>query len=111
MFLAFTTGALLALSYASIAPGQTDRDEPQPVALCDLARDVSRFNGRMISIRQHVSISFEDFELFAAGSDQPNVGGIWLEYGTGLARQPTTWCCGDLKPRDKLRNSENSISI
>jgi hypothetical protein len=28
--------------------------------------------------------------------------GIWLEYGKGPKTQPTTWCCGDLRPGDQL---------
>ena len=75
--------------------------------VCDIAKHPEQFNGRMVTVRSPVRIAFEDFELSAAKCEGAKIQGIWLQYGSGPKRQPTTWCCGDLTPRDPLAVTRN----
>ena len=78
------------------------------VGVCDVARHPDRYNGRIITVRARVSIAFEDFKLSGGECQPPSSDGVWLEYGKGPKRQPTTWCCGDMVPRDGLRVVQNA---
>jgi hypothetical protein len=75
--------------------------------LCDVVKDPERFNGKMVSVRGLVQIGFEDFELSASACKGPKIDGVWLEYGKGPPKQPTTWCCGDMIPQDSLPLDQN----
>ena len=77
-------------------------------SICEIARSPETFNGKMVRIRGQVLIAFEDFELPAENCDGRRIDGVWLEYGRGPKRQPTTWCCGDMVPRDVLAILENT---
>ncbi len=100
-----TLGVLLA---PLVAPGQSRSAEPLKVSVCDIAQSVEQFNGKMITVRGVVRLAFEDFELPATDCGTASVPGIWLEYGRGPRWQPTTWCCGALTPRDRLRLVQDS---
>lgn len=80
----------------------TDADSPFQTNICELVKSPRAFNGQLVSIRAPVLIAFENFELSVAGCADRSLDYIWLEYGSGPKRQPTTWCCGDMVPRDAL---------
>jgi hypothetical protein len=84
------------------ALGQATADRPEEVNVCDVARNATKHDGKMIRVRSRVSIAFEDFKLSTDQCDEPKIRGIWLEYGRGPKKQPTTWCCGDITPQDRL---------
>lgn len=88
--------------------GQTNSDGPMKATVCELAKEPSRYKGKIVTVRGRVLIGFEDFELSTDSCDGGNIGRLWLEYGKGPKRQPTTWCCGDMTPREPLRLVENS---
>lgn len=73
------------------------------LALCDLAGRPEQFDGKIVTVRGRIRIAFEDFELPTSSCEGSAIEGIWLEYGRGPKRQPTTWCCGDRVPRDRLK--------
>src|SRR5215475_12508363 len=101
----FRSVAVLVLSLAvlqSICFAQANPEKPEQVGVCDLVREPERFNGKMISARGRASIALEHFGLSAASCGSEWTDDIWLEYGRGPKRQPTTWCCGDMIPRDRL---------
>ena len=56
----------------------------------------------MLWVHGDVRVAFEEFALVTKGCDSAVLDGIWIEYGRGPKRQPVTWCCGDLIPRDPL---------
>lgn len=68
--------------------------------ICEVAANPFFYSGKMISLRGPIRIGFEDFELSTMDCPDRKVDAIWLEYGRGPKRQPTTWCCGDMVPRD-----------
>ena len=88
--------------------GATNRSDPIPTTVCELMKEPERFNGQIVRVRGRVRIAFEDFRLDTAQCDGKHGEGVWLEYGKGPKRQPTTWCCGDMIPRDPLRLMEDS---
>jgi hypothetical protein len=75
---------------------------PAARPVCELAKTPDTFNGRIVSVRGRILIGFEEFRFSAADCGARKVDEIWLEYGSGPKRQPTTWCCGDMVPRDAL---------
>jgi hypothetical protein len=87
---------------------QPKSGESSPTTICEIARSPEQFNGKMVRVRNRVGIAFEDFELPVSGCDRSIIEGIWLEYGRGPKRQPTTWCCGDMIPRDPLALIDNA---
>jgi hypothetical protein len=89
--------------YKSLAPA----DEPIKTTVCQLVKAPEIFKGKMLSIRGRVFIAFEDFRLDARQCAGNKLGDVWLEYGRGPKRQPTTWCCGDMVPRDPLQVVQN----
>ncbi|MGO9240750.1 MAG: hypothetical protein ACLQBJ_08060 [Bryobacteraceae bacterium] len=95
----------------AVAPGvtcgQTKGDEPIGTTPCEMVKTPERFNGKIISVRGRVLIAFEDFRLDTSHCDGSRVENVWLEYGRGPKHQPTTWCCGDMVPRDPLRVVQN----
>ncbi len=88
--------------------GQTNADAPIKTTVCELAKEPSSYKGKIVTVRGRVLIDFEDFELSTDSCDGRNIGRLWLEYGNGPKRQPTTWCCGNMTPRDPLRLIQNS---
>jgi len=78
------------------------------VGLCDVAREPLAYNGTLVAIRGAVRIAFEDFQISTALCDARQIDGIWLQYGSGPKAQPTTWCCGNLTPRDPPRLNEDA---
>ena len=100
-------GSIIALAWTVAAlPGRAKTGEPLNVNLCDVVSAPAQLNGKIVTLRGRVQLGFEDFELSAADCD-PKKTGVWLEYGSGPKRQPTTWCCGDMVPRDPLAMVEN----
>ncbi len=80
---------------------------PIHTTVCDLIANPARYNGQLIAIHGRVLVDFEEFQLDTRACKIPDLEGIWLEYGSGPKRQPTTWCCGDLRSRDKIRVLRN----
>jgi hypothetical protein len=70
--------------------------------VCEIARAPMAFHGKVVSVRAPIQIGFENFGLSVSECADKKLDFIWLEYGTGPKRQPTTWCCGDMVPRDSL---------
>lgn len=70
--------------------------------LCELVGAPETFAGKIASIRGRVLIGSENFRLDSGHCAGNESGDVWLEYGRGPKRQPTTWCCGDMVPRDPL---------
>jgi len=91
---------------AVLVPGvdvaQAKADEPIKTTLCELLESPDAFNRKIISVRSSIKIGFEKFTLPGSACEDRNIDDIWLEYGKGPKRQPTTWCCGDMVPRDPL---------
>ncbi len=95
-------------AFQGMGLAQASPVKPQEVGVCDIVKEPELFNGKMITVRGRISIAFEDFELSAAHCAPPQGSdGIWLEYGKGPKRQPTTWCCGDMTPRDRMALVQN----
>jgi len=88
-------------------PDSDAAGKPIPTTLCELVNQPDRFNGKMVTVRGLVEIAFENFRLDAKDCDGRNIDAVWLEYGKGPKKQPTTWCCGDMVPRDELEVLEN----
>ncbi len=88
--------------------GDSDSGRPTTAAVCDIATQPERYSGKFVAVRGQVVIAFEDFRLSSTGCPTQSTDGVWLEYGSGPKRQPTTWCCGDMVPRDALRISRDS---
>ncbi len=102
--------AALVLSVTSLSWGwdKPTAAEAKAVSACAIAKDPEHLNGNMVTVHDRVSIAFENFELPASKCSEHKIDGIWLEYGRGPRRQPTTCCCGNMIPRDRLRLVENS---
>jgi hypothetical protein len=81
---------------------------PVTVTICEVTREPTRFDHKIVTIRSSILIGFESFQIDAAKCDGRLIDSVWLEYGRGPKRQPTTWCCGDMAPRDSLRLVQNS---
>jgi hypothetical protein len=77
-------------------------NQPVKTTPCELVKEPARLNGKVVSVRGRVLIGFENFRLDAGQCAGGRFGDLWLEYGRGPKRQPVTWCCGDLVPRDPL---------
>jgi hypothetical protein len=69
------------------------------VGLCELARRPLAFAGSVLSVRGTVQVGFEWFVLDTSPCTDRKLDYVWLEYGRGPKRQPTTWCCGDIHPQ------------
>jgi hypothetical protein len=93
---------------ASRVQCQRGDDSPLTVSVCDVLKRPERFDGSIVTLRSRVFIAFEDFEVSDKDCAAPKIDSIWLEYGRGPKRQPTTWCCGDMVPRDRLALVENA---
>jgi|SRR5579862_610596 len=93
---------IAAVLVPGVAVAQAKADEPIKTTLCELVKDAARFGGKMVEIRGRVLIAFEEFTLDTTKCDVNTIGDVWLEYGRGPKRQPTTWCCGDMIPQDRL---------
>jgi hypothetical protein len=78
-------------------------DQPVQATVCEILGHPIAYNGKIVRVRATVDIEFEH-SAFSAKECKRAEGyeWIWLEYGSGPKWQPTTWCCGDLTPRDKL---------
>ena len=98
---AITTLPILAL-------GQINSDRPIQTTVCDVVKSPASFSGKMITLRSPIQISFENFAISASGCAEAKIDYLWLEYGRGPKRQPTTWCCGDMVPRDSLVLVQNA---
>jgi hypothetical protein len=90
---------------SGVQPGQVTA---MSTTVCEIAQNPEQFSGTMVSLRHKIGISFEDFELSASDCIGRKIDAVWLEYGRGPHRQPTTWCCGDMVPRDPLILVENA---
>src|ERR1051325_5542559 len=105
-------GIQLVIAAVFILPvaafGGTDVDSPVKTNICELVRSPTAFNGRLVTIRAPVQIAFENFGLSAAGCADKNLDYVWLEYGSGPKRQPTTWCCGNMVPKDALTLTQDA---
>lgn len=80
------------------------------VSICDLVSRSQEFSGKLVTVRGRLEIAFEHFGLSSTQCAGRQVDHIWLEYGSGPKRQPATWCCGDMIPRDPLRVNQNADS-
>jgi hypothetical protein len=88
---------------ALAAFGQATTTRPAAATVCEVAGHPDQFAGKIMSIRGLVLLAFEDFSFSAKECQGRKIDDIWLEYGRGPKNQPTTWCCGDLTPRDSLQ--------
>jgi len=65
--------------------------EPSNTTFCEVSRDPSAFNDRLVRLTAFVTHGFEDFQL--GEPDCPTQGfSIWLMYG-GKAESNTMYCC------------------
>jgi hypothetical protein len=85
----------------------TDASAPVTTTICELARSPERFDGKIVSLHAAILIGFERFEVAADECDGRLIDGVWLEYGKGPKRQPTTWCCGDPTPKGPMVLTQN----
>jgi hypothetical protein len=86
----------------AVAAGQTTQNEPIKTTICELVETPEGYSQKIIEVRGHIEIGFENFMLPASECAGRKVDAVWLEYGKRPKRQPTTWCCGDMVPRDPL---------
>jgi hypothetical protein len=93
--------------WVSLCLGQTEMHNPIKTTVCEIVQSPQTFSGKLVKLNARVIIAFEDFELSASACEGKRINGVWLEYGRGPKKQPTTWCCGDLTPRDPLTLLEN----
>ena len=70
--------------------------------VCEIVKSPASFNGKIVTLRSPIQIAFENFGLSTSECAGKKLDYVWLEYGRGPKRQPTTWCCGDMVPRDPL---------
>lgn len=68
------------------------------VQLCELKKDLSAYNHKLIEVAGFVSHGFEDFTLFDPAC--PSWPEVWLEYG-GTAKSGTMYCCGVTAERSR----------
>jgi hypothetical protein len=101
-------GAFAIVSFLLLEIADSSLRAADNVDVCEILQHPQSFNGKMISIQAPVRIAFEDFEVDIHSCPQKVGSGIWLEYGKGPKTQPTTWCCGDLTPRDQLGMIQDS---
>jgi hypothetical protein len=98
---AWVVGCLL---FAAVGYGE----EPVNVALCQVKKDPSAYDRKLLAVAGFFSHRFEDFTLFdptcATGSD------IWLEFG-GTSSSGTVYCCGvdGKRARSKPLTVENTL--
>ena len=93
-----------AVRYKPSPPPQTLTE-----SVCQIVQHPEQFNTTM-TVAAPIKIAFEDFELSLAACDSRKIDAIWLEYGKGPKRQPTTWCCGDMVRRLARRCAERGVS-
>lgn len=96
------------ITIPALAWGQTNSDQPIRTTVCEVVRAPASFHGKMITLRGPIQISFENFAIPASDCAEKKIDHLWLEYGRGPKKQPTTWCCGDMVPRDSLVLVQNA---
>lgn len=84
------------------------QQQPIQTTVCEVVRSPALFSGKIITLRGPVEIAFENFGLSVSACSGKKIDYLWLEYGRGPKMQPTTWCCGDLTPRDPLVLVQNA---
>ena len=99
--------AATVAAVCNLAFSQPSSDSPVATS-CELVKLPERFKGSIVKVRAQILIAFEDFRLDTAACEGKKIDGAWLEYGNGPKRQPVTWCCGDMIPRDPLPLLQNS---
>ena len=99
--------ATLVAVLPSMGYAQDKLDSPIKTTVCELIRTPDHYNGKMVSIRGPILIAFEGFGVDTSHCEGNRID-VWLEYGSGPKRQPTTWCCGEMVPRDPLRVVQNN---
>lgn len=83
--------AIVAITVLPIVSfGQTRADLPIQTTVCEVLSSPALFNGKVITVRAPVQIAFEDFRLSAPDCTDKKIDYLWLEYGRGPKRQPTT---------------------
>jgi hypothetical protein len=88
------TAALTLLPVTAFGQNQND--------LCEVVQSPLAYNGEIVTLRAPVQIAFEKFMLSSSDCSERKIDDVRLEYGKGPRRQPVTWCCGDMVPRDPL---------
>jgi len=73
-------------------------EQPPTVSACQLKRNPTAYNHKLVEVTGFVSHGFEDFSLFDPGC-LPWMG-IWLEYG-GTEKSGTMYCCGVSNSRSR----------
>jgi hypothetical protein len=91
-----------------VAFGQTKPEEPNKTTMCEVVKSPALFSGKIITLRAPIQIAFENFGLSVSECADKKLDYVWLEYARGPKKQPTTWCCGDMVPRDPLGLKQNS---
>jgi hypothetical protein len=71
-------------------------------SVCDLLANPADFDGKMITVRAQIEIAHEIFVIDNPACPSQAIDSVWLEYARGPKRQPTTWCCGDLRSSDPI---------
>lgn len=90
-----------------LASGQTKSAQSIPTTVCEVVKSPASFSGRIITLRAPIQIAFENFRISSDDCTEKNIDYLWLEYGSGPKSQPTSWCCGDMVPRDSLALVQN----
>ncbi|MEJ7849068.1 MAG: hypothetical protein WKF92_13370 [Pyrinomonadaceae bacterium] len=104
---------LLITSYSTISPNKIhlaedlahtfSNESPVRVSICELAKDPTAYNQKLLEITGFISRGFEDSSLF-----DPTCAtrfGIWVELG-GTKKTGTIYCCGEssdrIRPKDLI---------
>jgi len=75
-----------------LAKAQSTSDN---VDVCELQRNPSAYNHKLITVRSHLTLAFEDFSLDPENCPRARgTGWVWLELG-GDAGPQAMYCCGD----------------
>jgi len=93
--------ALGILSFVmSFASSAFCQEKPDKVSLCEITRDPSAYNHKLLEVTGLVAHGFEVFNFFDPIC--PSSPTIWLEYG-GKSKSGTTYCCGVTPDRHRLK--------
>jgi hypothetical protein len=103
----FVAPVLLFLACVSSCGAQP----PIPVTPCDLVNSPAEYTGKVVAVRAHVNLAFEDFSL-AQGGCEDAYPGVWLVYG-GDEPTPTASTVNDLsrKPGSVLKVNGRPIPL
>jgi hypothetical protein len=74
--------------------------EPERVEYCQLKRDPSAYNHKLVEVKAFFTHGFEDSAMF--DPDCASFPQVWVEFG-GRVKTGTMYCCGESNTRTRLK--------